>query len=55
MPVVNFTDAAQTSKTYEEDTRKMATATPEDLEYLDVALYGKKHFNKLTRSLPLLR
>ena len=54
--VVGFTDVAQTSKTYEDYTKKMAASAPEDLEYLGVALYGdKKPVNKLTGSLPLLR
>lgn len=54
--VVDFTDAAQTSKTYEEYTEKIAAVTSEELEYLGVALYGdKKPVNKLTGSLPLLR
>ncbi|MGF1471663.1 MAG: EamA family transporter [Rubrobacteraceae bacterium] len=54
--VVDFTDAAQSSRTYEEYTCKM-TGTPSDrLGYLGVALYGdKKAVNKLTGSLPLLK
>jgi hypothetical protein len=56
MVVVDFTDAAQTSKTYEEYQQKMATRTSEELRYLGVALYGdKKLVNRLTGSLPLLR
>lgn len=54
--VVGFTDAARTSRTYEEYTKKMATSASGDLEYLGVALYGdRKLVNKLTGSLPLLR
>lgn len=54
--VVDFTNAAQTSKTYEEYTEKMAARTAEELKYLGVALYGdKKLVNRLTGSLPLLR
>lgn len=54
--VVDFTDAAQTSKTYEEYTEKMAARTREELKYLGVALYrDKKLVNRLTGSLPLLR
>ena len=54
--VVGFTDAAQTSKTYEDYTERMAASAPEDLRYLGVALYGDKRLvNKLTGSLPLLR
>lgn len=56
MFVVDFTDIAQTSKTYDEYTRRMETSPREDLGYLGVALYGdKKLINKLTGSLPLLR
>ena len=54
--VVGFTDAARTSKTYEEYTEKMAVSATEELGYLGVALYGdKKLVNRLTGSLPLLR
>lgn len=54
--VVDFTDAAQTSKTYEEYTQKMASTSSDQLGYLGVALYGdKRQINKLTGSLPLLR
>lgn len=54
--VVDFSNAAQTTKNYEEYTEKIATYTKENLEYLGIALYGdKKKVNKLTGSLPLLR
>lgn len=54
--VVGFTDVAQTSRTYEEYTKRMAVCAPEELEYLGVALYGdKKLVNKLTGGLPLLK
>lgn len=54
--VVDFSNAAQTTKNYEEYTQKIATYTKENLEYLGIALYGdKKKVNKLTGSLPLLR
>ena len=54
--VVDLTDAAQASKTYDEYTRRMATVTSEDLRYLGLALHGvKKSVNKLTGGLPLLR
>ena len=54
--VVDLTDPAQTSKTYEEYKAKMAAATSEDLRYLGLALHGdKKPVNKLTGGLPLLR
>ena len=54
--VVDFTDAAQTSKTYEDYECKIAAVSTEQLNYLGVALYGaKKPVNRLTGSLPLLR
>jgi hypothetical protein len=54
--VVDFTDAAQSSKTYEQYTEKMAAASSGELRYLGVALYGdRRAVNRLTGSLPLLR
>jgi hypothetical protein len=54
--VVDFSNAAQTTKNYEEYTRKIATFTREDLHYLGIALYGdRKKINKLTGNLSLLR
>jgi hypothetical protein len=54
--VVDFTDAAQTTTTYDDYTEKIAGVPTDRLEYLGVALYGsKKHVNKLTGSLPLVR
>lgn len=54
--VVDFSNAAQTTKTYEEYTDKIAAYTKENLEYLGIALYGdRKKINKLTGSLPLLK
>lgn len=54
--VVGFTDVAQTSKTYQDYTKRMAASAPEVLQYLGVALYGdKKLVNKLTGSLSLLK
>lgn len=53
---VDFTESAQTSKTYEEYERKLASRRTEELEYLGLALYGKKkEVDRLTGSLPLLR
>lgn len=53
---VDVTDAAQTTKTYEDYTEKIAAVNSEELKYLGVALYGsKKPVNKLTGNLPLLR
>lgn len=54
--VVDFSNAAQTTKTYEEYSKKIATYTSEDLNYLGIALYGdRKKINKLTGNLSLLR
>ncbi|MBD1381489.1 DUF2000 domain-containing protein [Metabacillus arenae] len=54
--VVDFSNAAQTTKNYEEYTKKIATFSSNDLEYLGLALYGdKKKVNKLTGSMGLLR
>lgn len=54
--VVDFSNAAQTTKTYEEYSQKIATYTSEDLNYLGIALYGeRKKINKLTGNLSLLR
>ncbi len=54
--VVDFSDLAQSCKTYEEFIGKMHTAAETDLSYFGVALCGpKKKVNKLTGSLPLLR
>lgn len=53
---VDFTEAAQSSKTYEEYERKLEARKTEELEYLGLALYGeKKEVDRLTGSLPLLR
>ena len=54
--VVDFSDLAQSCKTYPEFLSKMHTAAEADLSYFGVALCGpKKKVNKLTGSLPLLR
>ena len=54
--VVDFSNAAQTTKNYEEYTQKTATFSANDLEYLGLALCGdKKKVNKLTGSMGLLR
>ena len=54
--VVDFSDLAQSCKTYEEFIGKMHTAAEADLSYFGVALCGpKKKVNKLTGNLPLLR
>ncbi|MBM7870709.1 hypothetical protein JOC70_002203 [Clostridium pascui] len=54
--VVDFSNAAQTTTTYEVYTEKISKLTTNDLEYLGVAIYGdRKKVNKLTGSMPLLR
>ncbi len=54
--VVDFSDVAQETKTYEDYAARLAAAKSEDLRYLGIALYGdKKSINSLTGSLPTLR
>ncbi|HEY7357644.1 MAG TPA: DUF2000 domain-containing protein [Ktedonobacterales bacterium] len=54
--VVDFTDAAQTTRAYEDYTQKIRATPSEQLHYLGLALYGKREVvNRLTGSLPLLR
>lgn len=54
--IVDFSNAAQTTTTYDDYTQKISRYTTDELEYLGVALYGdKKMINRLTGSLPLLR
>ncbi|SDZ31444.1 hypothetical protein SAMN05421736_109159 [Evansella caseinilytica] len=54
--VVDFSHAAQTTKTYQEYTEKIASTSAADLVYLGLALYGeKKKINRLTGSMALLR
>lgn len=56
LTVVDFSDLAQSCRTYEEFTRKMGDAPAGALQYLGLAICGpKKKVNKLTGSLPLLR
>lgn len=53
---VDFTDLAQSCRTYGEFIEKMARTGPEDLRYLGLALLGPRHqVDRLTGSLPLLR
>lgn len=53
---VDFSDLAQSCKTYDEFIGKMAWAAETELQYFGVALCGaKKKINKLTGSMPLLR
>ncbi|MCR6104995.1 DUF2000 domain-containing protein [Salipaludibacillus agaradhaerens] len=54
--LVDFSNAAQTTKNYEDYTQKISQYTTNDLKYLGIAIYGeKKKLNKLTGSLGLLR
>lgn len=54
--VVDFSDLAQSCKTYEEFIDKMACVTESELHYFGIALCGaKKKINKLTGSMALLR
>ena len=54
--VVDFSNAAQTTKDYESYTQKLAETSTDQLCYLGIALYGSsKPINKLTGSMPLLR
>lgn len=54
--VVDFTDRAQRTKTYDDYARLLEVASDADLRYLGVALYGpRKPVQRLTGSLPLLR
>lgn len=53
---VDFSDLAQSCKTYAEFTKKMSDTPENDLQYLGFALFGPKRLvNHLTGSLPLLR
>lgn len=52
----DFSDLAQSCKTYEDFVTKMAAADEESLHYLGLALCGtRKQINRLTGNLPLLR
>ena len=56
LTVVDFSDVAQSCKTYEEFTGKIAGVLEPDLNYFGIAIYGdKKQVNRLTGSVPLLR
>ena len=53
---VDFTDLAQSCRTYGAYIERMAAAAPEELRYLGLALRGPRHqVDRLTGSLPLLR
>jgi len=54
--VVDFSDVAQSCRTYDEFISRAAAAREEDITYLGIGIWGtKKQVNRLTGSLPLLR
>ena len=54
--VVDFSDVAQSCKTYDEFIRKASLAEEKEFQYLGIGICGsKKLVNKLTGNLPLLR
>lgn len=56
LTVVDFSDLAQSCKTYDEFLEKMGRVPEDELRYLGVAVCGgKKKVNQLTGSMPLLR
>lgn len=56
LTAVDFSDLAQSCKTYEEFIGKMAEAPEGGLSYLGIAICGaKKKVNKLTGNMPLFR
>ena len=56
LTVVDFSDLAQSCKTYDEFIGKMGGASEADLTYLGLAICGpKKKVNKLTGRMALLR
>ena len=56
LTVVDFSDVAQSCKTYDEFIGKIAVVPEADLNYFGLAICGgKKQVNKLTGSMPLLR
>lgn len=56
LAVVDFSDLAQSCKTYDEFIEKMAGVPESTLQYFGLAICGaKKKINKLTGSMPLLR
>lgn len=56
LTVVDFSDVAQSCKTYGEFTDKIAGTPESGLNYFGIAICGdKKRVNKLTGSMPLLR
>ncbi len=56
LTVIDFSDLAQSCKTYEQFIGKMKTVSENELNYLGIAICGtKKKVNKLTGSMSLLR
>jgi hypothetical protein len=56
MAVVDFSDVAQSCKTYDEFIDKIAAVPESELQYFGVAICGnKKQVNRLTGSMALLR
>lgn len=54
--LVDFTDAAQRTRTYDDYTEQLASTAEPELRYLGIALHGPKNLvRRLTGSLPLLR
>ena len=54
--VVDFSDVAQSCKTYDEFIRKASLAEEKEFQYLGIGICGSKQLvNKLTGNLPLLR
>lgn len=54
--IIDFSDLAQSCKTYDEYIDKMAVTSEDDLHYFGIVLCGPaKKINKLTGSLPLYR
>lgn len=53
---VDFSDVAQSCRTYDQYIQNAADTGEQDFTYLGIALYGpKKKVNRLTGSIPLLR
>lgn len=54
--VIDFNHAAQMTKNYEDYSNRLSEVTAMSLEYLGIAIYGKKKIvNKFTGNLGLLR
>ena len=56
MIVADFSDVAQSCKTYDEYIEKISKIDSNNINYFGIAIYGiKKQVNKLTESIGLLR